>query len=137
MKLNRGHESDRHLAAKLESHYLFDDRQWAKFYEERYADMILYHYATSFTAAIEFETTPRNVSRNLRRNLANGCHAVAVVSLDPLFHKQIKNKAFKYATSAHRERFSVFSFDFIGHQNLLAWLTHRAHTHHIYAGGER
>ncbi len=122
MNLNRGHENLLHLQAKAEIGRLFHAPDWAVFYEQRCADILVMHGTTRFIAAIEVEFTPRNVIRNLTRNLAYECHAVAVVSLNDRFHGQIEKKALQMAASRNHKNIRVFRYRDPSLQELFHWI---------------
>lgn len=123
MNMNRGHENLLHLQAKAEIGRLFHSPDWAVFYEQNCADILVMHCSTRFIAAIEAESTPRNVVRNLKRNLAYGCHAVAVVSLNDRFHGQIENKALQMAAASNQKNIRVFRYRDPSLQELFHWIS--------------
>ena len=92
MNPNRGRESKLHKESKTVIGRLFDESGWSVFYEQCNADVLVLHHATRFLAAIEVESSPRNVVRNIERNFAYGCRAVAVVSINERLYNQIANK---------------------------------------------
>lgn len=126
MNLRRGHENLLHLQAKAEIGRIFREPDWAVFYEQRCADILVMHCRTRFIAAIEVESTPRNVLRNLNRNLDYECHAVAVISLDDRFYGQIESKARRLAASRNRKHIRVFRRQEQSLQELFHWLARLA-----------
>lgn len=92
MNPNRGRESRLHREAKIHIGCLFEEPGWSVFYEQRNADILVLYHASRFVAAIEVESSPKNVVRNIERNMAHGCNAVAVVSIKEQFHNQVANK---------------------------------------------
>ena len=111
-----------HLQAKAEIGRLFHAPDWAVFYEQRCADILVMHYGTRFIAAIEAESTHRNVIRNLTRNLAYECHAVAVISLNDRFHGQIEKKALQLAAARDQKNIRVFRYREQEVQELFNWI---------------
>lgn len=122
MNLNRGHESQAHRNAKANIGHLFDAPDWSVFYEERNADIVVMHNATKFMAAIEVESSPRNVLRNLDRNIAYGCDAVAVVSLTERYLGQITSKILGSDTHKNHHKIKVFLYRIRELNALLDWL---------------
>jgi hypothetical protein len=122
MNLCRGHETPLHLRAKAEIGRLFNAPDWAVFYEQNFADILVMHCGTRFIAAIEAESTPRNVVRNLNRNLAYECHAVAVISLNDRFHAQIEGKALRLAAARNQKNIRVFRYREQEAQELFNWI---------------
>lgn len=122
MNPNRGNEGQDHRDAKPTTGHLFDTTNWTVFYEQRDADMVVMHNATGFTPAIEFENSARNCTRNITRNLINGCHAVAVVVLNQRYFNQITNKIQKHIHPDDHCRIRVFHNTDIGLLNLRTWL---------------
>jgi hypothetical protein len=122
MNMNRGHENLLHLQAKAEIGRLFRAPDWAVFYEQNFADILVMHCGTRLIAAIEAESTPRNVVRNLKRNLAYGCHAVAVISLNDRFHGQIESKALRLAAARNQKNIRVFRYREQEAQELFNWI---------------
>lgn len=122
MNPRRGHENLLHLQAKAEIGRLFHAPDWAVFYEQNCADILVIHCGTRFIAAIEAESTPRNVIRNLKRNLAYECHAVAVISLNDRFHAQIEGKALCLAEALNQKNIRVFRYREQEVQELFNWI---------------
>lgn len=135
MNPRRGHENLLHLQAKCEIGRLFDDPAWSVFFEQRNADVLVMHHETCFVAAIELESSPKNVLTNIRRNFAQECHAVAVVSLTERYLAQITNKTLKAATEPKASRIRVFTYDDAGLQELFNWITGLAKTRLPNTGG--
>lgn len=117
----RGHESNRHREAKERIASLFDESVWSVFFEQRCADLVVLHRATRFVAAIEIESTPRNVLRNLKRNTVFGCNAVAVLGLDERYFNQIANKLEKRDPSMLPNRIRLFAHTAAGMEDLHRW----------------
>ena len=135
MNPRRGHENLLHLQAKCEIGRLFDDPAWSVFFEQRNADVLVMHHETCFVAAIELESSPKNVLINIRRNFAQECHAVAVVSLTKYFLSQITNKALRAASETNSGNIRVFTYDDAGLQELFNWITGLAKTRPPNTGG--
>jgi hypothetical protein len=129
MNMNRGHENLLHLQAKAEIGRIFCKPDWAVFYEQRCADILVMHGTTRFIAAIEAESTPRNVVRNLNRNLAYECRAVAVISLNDRFHGQIEKKALQLAAARNQKNIRVFRYQDPALQELFNWINKLTRTH--------
>ena len=129
MNPRRGHENLLHLQAKAEIGRLFHSLDWAVFYEQNCADILVMHCGTRLIAAIEAESTPRNVARNLKRNLAYGCHAVAVISLNDRFHGQIEKKALRLAAARNQKNIRVFRYREQEVQELFDWIDKLTRTH--------
>ncbi|MEI7850281.1 MAG: hypothetical protein WCH86_00445 [Kiritimatiellales bacterium] len=129
MNLNRGHENLLHLQAKAEIGRLFHAPDWAVFYEQRCADILVMHCSTRFIAAIEAESTYRNVVQNLNRNLGYECHAVAVISLNDRFHGQIESKALCLAAARNQKNIRVFRYREQEVQELFNWIDKLTRTH--------
>ncbi len=123
MNPRRGHESTIHLEAKTAIGQLFNAPNWSVFYEQRNADILVMHNATRFVAAIEVESSPRNVLRNLDRNFAYGCQAVAVISLTERYLAQITVKVLGHIATHPDKRIKVFLHNAQGLHELLDWLT--------------
>lgn len=123
MNPRRGHESIYHLEAKTVIGRLFNAPDWSVFYEQRNADILVMHNATRFVAAIEVESSPRNVLHNLERNLAYGCDAVAVVSLTERYLAQITVKLLDPIATHQDESIKVFLYNAQGLHELHGWLT--------------
>jgi hypothetical protein len=92
---------------------------------------------SGFLAAIEVESSPRNVLRNIERNFKNGCHAVAVVSLTERYRSQITNKALGSAPELKSRKIQVFAYDDKGLMELVSWTTALAQAHHPCSGDAR
>lgn len=122
MNPRRGHESIYHLEAKTAIGRLFNVPVWSVFYEQRNADIVLLHRASCFVAAIEIESTPRNVLRNIARNSAYGCNAVAVVALNDRFFNQIANKIRNHCGEEVSGRIKVFTYDESGLREMCDWI---------------
>ena len=120
--MRRGNETQRHLMAKATIGKLFNRTDWSVFYEQRNADVIVMHHTTRFVAAIELESSPRNVLRNIERNVAYGCQAVAVVSLTDQYLRQITNKTFKYQQAHPDLLLNVFPYTRRGRTDLYHWI---------------
>jgi hypothetical protein len=129
MNPSRGHENLLHLQAKTEIGRLFHAPDWAVFYEQNFADILVMHCSTRFIAAIEVESTPRNVIRNLNRNLAYECRAVAVISLNDRFHGQIEKKALQLAAARNQKNIRVFRYQYPALQELFNWINKLTRTH--------
>jgi hypothetical protein len=129
MNRRRGYESSWHLEAKIEVGDFFDARGWHTFYEQQNTDVVIRHYTTGFIAAIEVEASPKNVTRNIERDIANGCNAVAVLSLNIGYLGQILNKIMASETARHHGRVRAFPMDVNGFQELLDWLDELTRTH--------
>ena len=123
MNPSRGHENLLHLQAKTEIGRLFHAPDWAVFYEQNFADILVMHCSTRFIAAIEAESTPRNVVQNLSRNLAYECHAVGVISLNDRFHGQIESKALRLAAARNHKNIRVFRYQDPALQELFNWIS--------------
>jgi hypothetical protein len=126
MNARRGHESSRHLKAKKAIAQLFNSSAWSVFIEERNADLIILHHTTCFVVAIEVESSPRNVLNNMVRNIAFGCHAVAVVSLSERYLDQIVNKIFTPLKNWGIKPIKVFLYDEQSLQKLYLWVENLA-----------
>ena len=120
MNIYRGHESQAHRDAKATIGRLFDDPAWSVFYEQRNADILVLHHASRFVAAIEVESSPRNVLNNINRNVAYGCHAVAVISLTKRYLSQITNKVLGHVE--HHDQIKVFRYDEQDLHKLQHWI---------------
>ncbi len=129
MNQRRGHENLLHLQAKTEIGRLFPSTDWTVFYEQNCADILVMHCRTRFIVAIEVESTPRNVVRNLKRNLSYGCHAVAVIPLDDRFFGQIEKKALQLAVARNQKNIRVFRYQDPALQELVHWLTKLTRIH--------
>lgn len=127
MNMRRGHESHSHLEAKKIIGRLFDDSAWSVFIEERNADLIILHHASRFVVGIEVESSPRNVLNNIVRNIAFGCHAVAIVSLTERYLDQITNKILNHIESHEIKQVRVFTYDESGLAELHEWIADTAH----------
>ncbi|NDV63349.1 hypothetical protein G0Q06_12865 [Puniceicoccales bacterium CK1056] len=103
MKKTRN-ESPGHQAEKDRIEALCRDPRAAVYVEYRNADLVVVDIPTVTTVAIEVESTPRNVLRNIRRNLKNGCHGVLVVSRDERFFEQISRTIARHLTSTERTK---------------------------------
>ena len=108
---------------------LFAHPKWSVFIEEHCADLLILHNSSGFLAATELETTPRNVLRNISRNLSNGCLAVATVSLQERYHRQICNKIRKHYPELFGTHLQVFPYDAEGLQQLVHWIEELAISH--------
>lgn len=126
MNMRRGHESRQHLEAKTVIASLFNTPVWSVFPEQRDTDVLVMHNPTGFLTAIEAESSPRNVARNIMRDFTNGCHAVAVVALTGRYFSQIKNKAVQCSGNIR-----VFRFTEPDQVELRNW------TGHLAENGER
>ncbi len=122
MNARRGNESYRHLEAKTAIGELFNDPDWAVFYEQRDTDVLVMHNATRFVAAIEVESSPRNVQRNLERDTTNGCGVVAVVVLNEHHLGQITAKAVTHAMAHPGDGIMVFPHNEQGQVSLRGWI---------------
>ena len=122
MNARRGNESIHHLKAKTAIGELFKDPDWAVFYEQRDTDILVMHNATRFVAAIEVESSPRNVQRNLERDTTNGCGVVAVVVLNTRHLPRITTTAVKYASAHPGSGIMVFPNGARGQQSLHSWI---------------
>ena len=122
MNARRGNESIHHLEAKMAIGRLFNDPDWAVLYEQRNADVLVMHIATRFLAAIEVESSPKNVSRNLERDTTNGCGVVAVVALNGCHLPRITAKAVEHAMIHPGTGVMVFPHDTRGLKSLSGWL---------------
>ena len=134
MNPRRGHESKLHLKGKTAIPKYLPDAAWSVFFEQRNADILVMHNATHFLTAIEAESSPRNVLRNIERDLGNGCHAVAVVSLTERYLNQITNKILRHAEYGDNERIKVFLFDQRGLNELSNWIENLALSHQSNTG---
>lgn len=123
MNARRGHETQRHIEAKLAIGQLFKNDEWSVFFEQRNADILVLHHASRKVFAIEAESSPRNVLRNIERNTAYGCHAVAVVSLTERFYGQIKAKVLKHSDRHPDLPIRQFRYNEQGLNELHAWIT--------------
>lgn len=121
MNPNRGRESWLHRESKIVIGHLFDESGWSVFYEQCNADILVLHHASRFAAAIEVESSPKNVIRNIERNASYGCRAVAVVSIKEQLHNQIINKIKAHLSTGIPVR--VFAYDARGMNGLYDWLT--------------
>ena len=126
MNPRRGHESIYHLEAKTAIGRLFKAPDWSVFYEQRNADILVMHLASRFVAAIEVESSPRNVLGNIERNVAYGCHAVAVVSLSERYLGQITVKVLDHIATHPGESIKVFLYNAQSLQELRLWLENLA-----------
>jgi hypothetical protein len=122
MNPRRGHESIAHLEAKMAVGRLFNSPGWSVFYEQHNADILVMHNATRFTAAIEVESSPRNVLRNLERNLAYGCDAIAVVSLNERYFGQIACKILGHVHGRYTQPVKLFPLGEQGSADLYEWI---------------
>lgn len=134
MNARRGHESEQHIEAKLTIGLLFKEKDWSVFFEQCYADIVVLHRASHFVAAIEIESTPRNVLRNIARNAAYGCNAVAVVALNDRFFNQIANKIRNHCGEEVSGRIKVFSYDEPGLRKMCDWIEKLALFHRSDTG---
>jgi len=132
MNPRRGHESLLHLEAKIVIADLFARSEWSVFFEQRDADVLVMHNSTRLLVAIEVESSPRNVLRNIERNLGNGCHAVAVVSLTERYLNQITNKIQSHIRT--HGRIKVFLYDVQGLNELRNWIENLALSHKSNTG---
>lgn len=133
MNPRRGRESKLHIEAKVIAGNLFPAPEWTVFFEQRDADVLVLHNANRFVAAIEVESTPRNVLRNIERDLANGCHAVATITLQQRLHLQICNKIRKHYPDLFGTRLQVFPCDAPGLGQFADWINALAQSHAPYA----
>jgi hypothetical protein len=116
-------ENAHHLQAKeYVADNLFALPEWSVFIEEHCADILVHHNPSGFLVAIEVESTPRNVLRNIQRDLSNDCHAVATVSLQARYHRQICNKIRKHYPEDFGTHLQVFPYDATGLQQLVHWI---------------
>lgn len=123
MNLRRGQESLYHLQAKQTVGSLFNESDWSVFYEQGYADVVVLHHASRFTAAIEIESSTRNVVQNIKRDIQSGCEAVATVSLKRSNDCQIRNLiSRRFSTQPIR----IFSATDSGLHALKQWLESKA-----------
>lgn len=122
MNLRRGHESALHIEAKATIGRLFDHPDWSVFFEQRNADVLVMHHITRFVAAIELESSPKNVLNNIHRNITYGCQAVVVVSLNRRYLTQISNKILNAATEHDPRIIRVFAYDDKSLRELRNWL---------------
>lgn len=122
-------ESQAHCKGKGRSGRLFDDPAWSVFYEQCNADVLVMYHANRFLSAIELESSPKNVLNNIRRNMANGCHAVAVISLKDRYLNQIRNKIQKHLDPYQGRPIKVFSFNESDLLNLREWIEQLAQSH--------
>ena len=134
MNPRRGRESHLHLDAKTVIANLFGGLEWSIFFEQRDADILAMHNSTCFLAAIEVESSPRNVLRNIERDLGNGCHAVAVVALTERYLSQITNKILRHAEYDGSEQIQVFLYDQHGLNELCNWIENLALSHQSNTG---
>ena len=125
----RGNELQVHRDAKPSCGRWFDDPAWSVFYEQRNADILVMHLASRFVAAIEVESSPRNVLRNIERNVAYGCHAVAVVSLSERYLGQITSKILGRAQLQSKAHLKLFSYNAQSLRELRLWIENLARSH--------
>jgi hypothetical protein len=125
----RGHESRPHIEAKVSVGKLFPTPEWSIFLEQCDADILVHHNPSGVLVAIEVESTPRNVLRNIQRDLSNDCHAVATVSLQARYHRQICNKIRKHYPEAFGTHLQAFSYDAPGLQQLVHWIEELVSSH--------
>jgi len=123
MNARRGNESERHIKAKLAIGHLFEGNDWSVFFEQCNTDILVMHHATRFVAAIEAESSPRNVLRNISRNIAHGCKAVAVVSINDRYREQICAKVRRYTDPCDPFPIRIFPYDEQGLSELHRWIT--------------
>ncbi|MDF7809464.1 hypothetical protein P4E94_18625 [Pontiellaceae bacterium B12219] len=135
MNAHRGNESTAHLEAKVEIGRLFSNPAWAVFFEQRNTDILIMHNATRITAAVEVESSPRNVSRNLERNTHNGCGVMAVVALNSSHLPRITSKAIEHSMSYPGTCVMVFPHTTNGCQALRGWLSEIARFRQELDGG--
>lgn len=121
MNARRGHESPQHLEAKRTLGCLFGTDDWSVFYEQRHADVLLMHHSSRAIIAIEVESSPRNVIRNIQRNHDNACLGTAVVSLNP---DQLKSITLKVRRSSNPSSAAVqiFPYTDLGIIELFRWV---------------
>lgn len=122
MHVHRGHESERHRRCKRELSTFLISKTWAVFVEEKFADLVLYHASTGFTAAVEAESGPRNVIGNATRDFSNGCHAVAFVVLDDRYFNQVENKVRRHLPPDLYDHTRLFPDTPEGFEALHRWL---------------
>ena len=127
MNASRGNETKAHLKAKESLVRRYNNAEWLAFPEGRNADVVAMHLDTRFPAALEVETTPKHVINNITKDFANGFKAVAVISLTPHFHNQIRNKIQRCFPDS-RDRIRMFPYDRQGLSDLNYWLNRRAAT---------
>ncbi|VGO16202.1 hypothetical protein PDESU_04793 [Pontiella desulfatans] len=118
----RGHETQRHIEAKLAIGQMFKNEDWSVFFEQCNADILVLHHATRFVASIEAEASPRNVLRNIERNIKYGCKAVATVSLTDRYLGQITTKVFKYSDQNPEFPIRLFRHNKQGLEELHSWI---------------
>jgi len=134
MNPRRGHERLLHLEAKPNLADPFRGSEWSVFFEQWDADVLVMHNSTRLLMAIEAESSPRNVLRNIERDLGNGCHAVAVVSLTERYLGQITNKILRHTEYDDREKIKVFLYDAQGLNELHNWIENLVLSHKSDAG---
>lgn len=122
MNPRRGHESMLHLEAKTVIAGMFAGPRWSVFLEQRDTDVLLMHIRTRLLMAVEIESSPRNVRRNIERDVSNGCDAVAVVTLNPRHHRQIENRARRHGSGLPESRLQIFSYSAEGQRQLIQWI---------------
>jgi len=127
MNPRRGNESQLHLVSKILTASMFAGHEWSVFLEQRDADVLVMHNSTRLIVAIEVESSPRNVLRNIERDIGNGCHAVAVVSLTERYLNQITNKILSHIGT--HDRIKVFFYDVQGLNELRNWIENLALSH--------
>lgn len=124
MNARRGHESQRHLDAKRHIGQIFDAPRWSVFYELHQADILVINHDSHVLIAIEAESTPRNVIRNITRNFQNGCDAVATVALNERYHSQIQTKIQTYVPDESQRHVKLFGYDEESLRELRFWILH-------------
>ncbi len=125
MSARSRNEGDAHFWAKMGLVFAYSNDEWSAWPECGNADVVVLHLKSKLLAAIEAESTPKHVLNNIKRNLDNGCEAVAVVTLDWRFHNQIINKVERRFPDS-RNSIQVFRYNQRGYLELREWLNERA-----------
>lgn len=128
MNINRGHESNLHREAKKRIGAIFQGPDWTLFFEQKNADLVLLHHSSGSIIAIEVESSPRNVLRNIRRNFDQGCCAVATISLNPRMDSQIQNKIHTHLPETQTRRIRFFEYSEDALRSMRFWILHICQT---------
>lgn len=82
-------ESAGHVEDKSSLTFLCSQLDLFALQESQNADIFVCDPKSLITLAIEVETTPRNLIRNIKRNFSNGFHGVLVCSRTPALTSQM------------------------------------------------
>ena len=109
MKCNRGQETADHRRMKELIAKLFTLLGYLVFFEEQLTDVVAWKLRSGGPriVGIEAERSPRNVLRNVRRDLARGCNVVLVVAANENLQAAIRRKLQRELPPEHLRKIAV------------------------------